>query len=536
MKGRHRSLKASLSITLPMTRASKTSSNKAASLASAELLAQRAERARQRASHFATCFEKHCRGEADDPSFLSLLLEAALGPDSHPALAASACLEAIARASNPWLSSSASELALSRVDPAPFLAKLSPLVAPPAEPTPLERDVGFGRAGPQPAANPWELLAKNGWAEPIARALVAAKAPWADELAPFALANGARAESVKAAAAIAGWRSSSERSKDALARALAARDAERLEAALACGAKAFGGPPPHPMAPSPLDALSGDSESHRNLASHARQRMGAHEPFPLSPFFEAGMMALTRSLEWAGLADSAKRAWAQRFWDDAFAAGRGEAPLSFEAKEALKALGAVGPSAWGTQRALINLLDELQRDSIHIKRSTEPETRCAQLIARACQMLPLFREPEPAEPAITPLCARLIEFLGSDRPARPIVERAIHKAMDQWAGSSFGPRALRWIEARSGQTHSAPNALCSLPRTKTRDFTEPASRWLGAFLSQGFDPQSKATPKSKSLAERVAASKTLAPLYAKAEALALGAVAAPASAVSKPRL
>lgn len=520
-----------------MPKAPRRSADQAASLASAEALAQRSERARARSEHFASCFEKHCRGQADDPGFLQLLLEAAISPQSHPALGAAACFEAIARASAPRFTPQKSPLP--PFDPAPLMAQLAPLCGPPAEPVDLRRDTGFGRGGPHPSTHPWERLAQSGWAEPMARALMLCKAPWAPELSAFALANGASAQSVKAAAAIAGWSPDSERSKDALERCLAARDAERLRTALSCGALAFTQPPPHPMAASPFAALSGASHAQRQLCSQARERMGDGEPFALSPFFEEGMMALLSSSEWAALDGSEQRAWAQRFWDDAFAAGGGEAPLSFEAKEALKAHAATGPSAWGVQRALEGLLSDLELAPYQTRPDPEREARCAALIKRAQMMMPLFRAPEPHEPPITPLCVRMIEFLGAERPARPIVERAIHKAMDEWAASSFGARALRWMEARSGQTHSAANALCSLPRSKSRDFSEPAARWLGALLAQGFDSQAKITPKSKSLAERAASVKSLAPLYAQAEAIALAKSAksqAPKAQPSKARL
>lgn len=503
------------------------SSDKNASLAAAELLAQRSGRARQRVEHFTTAFLAHCQNKADDEPFLMILLDAALSPDAHPALAGQGCLEAIARAALSLGARSPS------IDPAPYLAKIAPLASPPEPPSQTRLD-SVGRGALSPLSEPWECLARAGWSKSVAQALAAAKAPWAPEFAPLALANGASPDAALEAAKAAGWSASSARALDALSRCVFARDRQRLDVALSLRTPLLFGAPPHPMAPSPLEALFGNGESERNLARNARSRMGlaSAESPALEPCFDSGVLAILESPEWGSLPHESQRAWAQRFFDGAFSAGEGETGLSPNVLTALKKLGASGASAWGTQRALERALGNLHHAFGQAKALAQRDAQCAKLVERATQMLPLIRAAEPNEPPIVPLCVRLIEFLGADRPSAPATERAIHKAMDQWAKTSFGPRALSWMEGRSGATHSAPNAICSLPRTKARDFSEPAARWLGAFLAQGFDAQAKATPKSKSLQERAAASKSLAPLYAQAEAVALGLSSRSASSPS----
>lgn len=505
-----------------------------ASLAQAERLAQNALSARQRSEHFSQSFLSHCKSESHDEGFLLLLLNAALDPAIHPQLAAQSCLEGVAKAATALRPRDGAEPRELGIDPAPLLALILPLcsdqpltsLTPPAPPS----------RGAFPPDDPWRCLAFHGWGPRLAKALLLAKDPRASEIAPFALLCGGSAESIRAAEAEAGWSPSSALARQAAFRCIETRDAERLSLALASGLALFPERPPHPMEAHPLAGLAAMDSSVTESIAHVRQRLGL-PPEPAEPFFEAGLQAIMASPCWAALPKNQQASWAQRFFDDAFAAGDEGPALSPETRGLLKSHGVNGATAWATQRKIERLLASQQRRwSSSSAAGAREDAQCHRLILEAARMLPLLRAAEPGEPPITPLCVLLIEALGGDPPPPPMTEKAIRSVMDAWSGSSFGERALRWMEARSGQTHSAPNAICSLPRTKKQDYSEPGARWLGAFLAQGFDPEARASPKSKSLGERAASLKTLGPLYAAAESIALRAASSqrpPASAEAK---
>lgn len=126
-----------------------------------------------------------------------------------------------------------------------------------------------------------------------------------------------------------------------------------------------------------------------------------------------------------------------------------------------------------------------------------------------------------------PLAFTLLDLLPTCGPKG---RQAISAAMDGWAERGFGREALSWHRGASGHTQTLGSAITSLPRqkasgTSSANFEKEIADWLGALARQGFDFEIKASPKSKSLGERLRGSASLASFWPAIESSLLGAVA-----------
>lgn len=155
-------------------------------------------------------------------------------------------------------------------------------------------------------------------------------------------------------------------------------------------------------------------------------------------------------------------------------------------------------------------------------------------IAAGCVKQALGMGQQPPSAAHPPIAFLVLELLAD---AGPQARRRIVAAMDKWCESGFGREQLRWRRGAAGQTQSIGSAIAGLPRTKSpaMNFEAEISRWLTAIAKQGFDFEAKATPKSKSLGERMRTSAGLRAFWPLVEAQALGLEAKQGAAPGKPR-
>lgn len=494
------------------------------SLREAELSVNGAELALSRSSHFCTELASQSQGRRQDAAFLEILLLAALDPSLRPSIAAEECLAGFANAQSrhPYPGSLPHETIESLM--ARALKAAPGLTLPP-----------LSLAAPKPGDGPWERLVREGWSEPLGRAAKAARPDLAGSLAPFAIVCGAAPEKVSALVRASGWEPASEWSEMALRLAFRARSTPMTRIALAHGALIS--PPASLMAPweRASEELAGLARDPGTDA--ARRRLGMAVEAGPDDFLPKALESILASPAWSALSPAQSQLIAQRLLDDQFVAHPN--PLSdflpARVKAALKTAGAIAPSPWAYRRAIERKIHQVSTSYASAWVQQTPESRaqeqaCAALIKKAAALPELLAPPPAGLESIEPFCLALTESVGGMDKASALIEDAYERAMDQWAASSFGEHALGWTEARSGSTHSAPNAICSLPKTKQNDWSPQAARWVGAFLRQGFDASFKASPKSKSLLERARGSKALAPIYAQAEAIALSDTLAAGSA------
>lgn len=132
----------------------------------------------------------------------------------------------------------------------------------------------------------------------------------------------------------------------------------------------------------------------------------------------------------------------------------------------------------------------------------------------------------PIGPDAPPLAATLIERLPNSGPA---TQTLIASTIDQWCSKGFGTAELAWRKASSGHTISIGSSIASLPKQKnpSKNFEVEISRWLPQLARQGFDFEAKASPKSKSLGERIRGSSGLKSHWAAIEAAMLSTETGP---------
>lgn len=154
-------------------------------------------------------------------------------------------------------------------------------------------------------------------------------------------------------------------------------------------------------------------------------------------------------------------------------------------------------------------------------------------LAAACVKNALLPRSLAVGPDRPPLAFLLMDILAD---AGPKARDVIIKAMDRWAREGFGKDALAWRRAASGQTQSVGSAIAGLPKTQDPSNGSSAhmSAWLVALAGQGFDFEAKATPKSKSLGEKLRSSPSLKEFWPLVESRMLAATT-PADAPSRRR-
>jgi hypothetical protein len=97
---------------------------------------------------------------------------------------------------------------------------------------------------------------------------------------------------------------------------------------------------------------------------------------------------------------------------------------------------------------------------------------------------------------------------------------------------------MAWRRGSSGHTQSIGSAIAGLPRLKDpeRNFEHQSAKWLAALARQGFDFEAKASPKSKSLGERMRSNANLKAFWPLVEAAALSNAAREAQASKRKSL
>lgn len=132
----------------------------------------------------------------------------------------------------------------------------------------------------------------------------------------------------------------------------------------------------------------------------------------------------------------------------------------------------------------------------------------------------------PIGPDSPPLAATLIERLPNSGPS---TQKLITSTIDRWCSQGFGAADLAWRKASAGHTISIGSTIASLPKQKdpSKNFETEISRWLPQLARQGFDFEAKASPKSKSLGERIRGSAGLKSHWPSIEAALLSTQTAP---------
>jgi hypothetical protein len=122
--------------------------------------------------------------------------------------------------------------------------------------------------------------------------------------------------------------------------------------------------------------------------------------------------------------------------------------------------------------------------------------------------------------------------------ACPPASKELQTALDRWAAQGFGAAALKWRKVAGGHTLSLGSSIATLPRRKEPgpNFEPQMKRWMQALARQGFDFEAKASPKSKSLGERLRSTASLKEFWPLVEAQVLSLQAAPAPKASRPGL
>lgn len=142
---------------------------------------------------------------------------------------------------------------------------------------------------------------------------------------------------------------------------------------------------------------------------------------------------------------------------------------------------------------------------------------------------------EPLSASNPPLAFMLMELLPK---CGPKTRQAIITAMDDWSKRGFGREQISWIRGISGHTQSIGSAIASLPRQKptatgkSLNFEKEMCSWLHALASQGFNFDAKATPKSKSLGERLRGTASFAAVWTQVESSLISG-ASPAGAAPR---
>lgn len=121
-----------------------------------------------------------------------------------------------------------------------------------------------------------------------------------------------------------------------------------------------------------------------------------------------------------------------------------------------------------------------------------------------------------------PLEFRLIPMLPTLPP------KALSLALgriDDLSKSGWPKETLRWSRARGAFTETIGTAIADLPRAKKGEasqFEPLMKRWLAALAAQGLDFEAKATPKSRTLGERLRGAQ-MKEFWSVVEAAAIGA-------------
>lgn len=248
----------------------------------------------------------------------------------------------------------------------------------------------------------------------------------------------------------------------------------------------------------------------------------------ISAFLEKVLPSLFKHPSWSSRSDQDQTKWAQSIFDELFmgSSKANENYVSPELRALLKPYKAMGPSAMAYRRKIEKSLSTFISgapsyfEGRQAAQQREDEiNHCAELIKKAKEMLPLLRQ-EDQPKGCEPLAILLLGHLTlASTPGK--IEQAITDSLNYWSKNSFGSHALQWSESKGGLTYSLGQAICSLPKTKSNDWSESAGTWLGALMSQGFDPYHKLSPKSKSVAERALSTQSVGAIYAMAEAIAL---------------
>ena len=162
--------------------------------------------------------------------------------------------------------------------------------------------------------------------------------------------------------------------------------------------------------------------------------------------------------------------------------------------------------------------------------SSDVRTQCHEAELRAVKLALSMGESKRAEnDAPAPFLAA--EALPK---ACPSAAKELEAALDRWASQGFGAQNLKWRKLAGGHTVSIGSAIAGLPRRKSPgpNFEPQIKRWLQALATQGFDFEAKASPKSKSLGERLRSTASLREFWplVEAQALNLSAKSAPKAA------
>lgn len=211
-------------------------------------------------------------------------------------------------------------------------------------------------------------------------------------------------------------------------------------------------------------------------------------------------------------------------------ASRGSAQLG------LDALLGLARRAMDEEAALSARLDRSFREPCARLGGREMNASALDELAASCVKAALLPRGGPAvDTGSPPLPFVLAGMLSA---AGPKARVRIVSAMDRWASNGFGREALAWRRTVAGQTQSIGSAIAHLPKGGggARNFEPQISAWLVALAAQGFDFEAKATPKSKSLGEKLRSTASLNVFWTliESKALAVSTLAAAPSRRSQP--